>query len=242
MTGLGTAINAAGIVLGGVLGLTVARQISQSWQERIKALLAIFIIYAGLSLTWKGVNGSFGQVTKQLGIVILALVLGNATGMLLRLQRGMNALGRYARERFAKADPGNKQFSEGFVTCTLVFCLGPMAILGPMEDALSNPHTMRILLIKTAMDGLATMGFVAAMGWGSMLAVIPVVAYQGTITLLATRLEPYLTRQDLLDSVNATGGIIVFSISLVVLEVKRVNLANYLPSLVWAPLLTWWWR
>ncbi|MBM3875804.1 MAG: DUF554 domain-containing protein [Verrucomicrobia bacterium] len=242
MTGLGTAINAAGILLGGVLGLTFARQIPESWQLRIRALLALFIIYAGLSLTWKGVNGPFGQVAKQMGIVMLALVLGNATGRLLRLQRGMNALGRYARERFAKADPANKQFSEGFVTCTLVFCLGPMAILGPMEDALSTPHTMRILLIKTVMDGLATMGFVAAMGWGPILSVIPVVAYQGSITLLATALEPYLRHQDLLDAVNATGGLIVFTISLVVLEVKRVELANYLPSLLWAPLLTWWWR
>jgi uncharacterized membrane protein YqgA involved in biofilm formation len=240
MTGLGTAINAAGIFVGGVLGLTVARQIPERWQHRLKAFLALFIIYAGLSLTWSGVNGSFGHVCKQLGIVMLALVLGNATGMLLGLQRGLNTLGRFARERFTSADPRNKQFSEGFVTCTLVFCLGPMAILGPMNDALNG--SIRILLIKTAMDGIATMGFVATMGWGAMLSVVPVVAYQGTITLLALRLQPYLARQDLLDSVNATGGIIVFTISLVVLEVKRVELANYLPSLVWAPLLTHWWR
>ncbi len=240
MIGLGTAINAAGILIGGVLGLTIAKQIPEVWQQRLKALLALLIIYAGLSLTWKGINGNFGQVLKQLGIVMLALVLGNATGRLLGLQRAMNSLGRYARERFASADPRHKQFSEGFVTCTLVFCLGPMAILGPIDDALNN--SIRILLIKAVMDGLATMGFVATMGSGAILSVVPVVAYQGTITLLAVRLQPFLARQDLLDSVNATGGMIVFSISLVVLEVKRVEMANYLPSLVWAPLLTHWWR
>ncbi|MBI3875945.1 MAG: DUF554 domain-containing protein [Verrucomicrobia bacterium] len=177
---------------------------------------------------------------KQLGIMLLSLSLGNFTGYLLRLQRGMNTLGRYARDRFAKADANADNFSEGFVTCTLVFCLGPMAILGPMEDALDG--SVRILAIKAAMDGLATMGFVATLGWGCVLSVVPVVAYQGTITLVAGALQPYLVKSDLLDSVNATGGLVVFTISLVVLELKKVQLANYLPSLVWAPLLTWLFR
>lgn len=240
MIGLGTAINAAGILLGGILGVTVARRIATETQQKLKVLLAVFIVYAGLSMTWKGVNGSFGQVLRQLGIMLLSLSLGNFTGHLLRLQRGMNSLGRYARDRFAKADVNANNFSEGFITCTLVFCLGPMAILGPMEDALDG--SVRLLAIKAAMDGLATMGFVATLGWGCVLSVVPVVAYQGTLTLLAGALRPYLAHSDLLDSINATGGIVVFTIALVVLELKKVQLANYLPSLVWAPLLTWWFR
>jgi uncharacterized membrane protein YqgA involved in biofilm formation len=86
------------------------------------------------------------------------------------------------------------------------------------------------------------MAFVATFGWGVILAVIPVVAYQGTITLCARLLAPYLQSNALIDSINATGGLLVFSIALVILEIKRVDLADYLPSLAYAPLLTWLWR
>ena len=85
------------------------------------------------------------------------------------------------------------------------------------------------------------MAFVTTFGWGAMLSVIPVVAYQGTITLGARLLEPYLQQQALLDSVNATGGMLVFTISLIILEVRKVELADYLPSLAVAPALAWWW-
>jgi len=96
--------------------------------------------------------------------------------------------------------------------------------------------------LKALMDGLATMAFVGTFGWGAMLAVVPVVAYQGTITLAAKLVAPWVADPALLNSINATGGLLVFCIALVILELKKIELADYLPSLAFAPLLTWLWR
>ncbi len=234
---IGTILNAAGILLGGVAGLTVARQIPPARQAQVKIFLVAFTVWVGLSMTWKGLNGSFPQVFKQFAFVILAMMAGKLIGQMLGIQKNLNRLGQYAKERFAHARPQDaRRTSDGFITCTVLFCVGPMAILGAVEDGLTG--NFKILAIKAAMDGLATMVFVTTFGWGVMLAVIPVVAYQGTITLLAAQLAPYLQQQELLDSLNATGGLLVFSMALVILELKKVELADYLPSLVLAPVLT----
>ena len=115
-----------------------------------------------------------------------------------------------------------------------------MAILGSLQDGLyDNPRT---LLLKSCMDGLAAMAFARTFGWGVLLSAIPVLAYQGTLTLLAEFLSPLLHQKSLLDSVGATGGLLIFCVALVILELKRVELADYLPSLFYAPLLTWVFR
>jgi uncharacterized membrane protein YqgA involved in biofilm formation len=99
------------------------------------------------------------------------------------------------------------------------------------------------LVIKSFVDGLAAMGFVSIFGWGVLLAALPVLALQGTLTLLAAQLlQPFLQAHGLLDSVNAAGGLLVFCVALVILGLKKIELADYLPSLVFAPILTWLWR
>jgi uncharacterized membrane protein YqgA involved in biofilm formation len=237
----GTLINVAAILLGGVIGLKATRQLSVAAQHRIRLFLAAFTIYAGATMMWRGVNGSLGAVAKQLAIGMLALVLGNALGMALRLQDNLNRLGQYAKARIAKAGPeDDKRFSEGFVTCTLLFCVGPMAILGALEDGLRGDF--RILAIKSALDGLATMGFAATFGPGVLLAAVPVLAYQGTISLAANALATHLHDEALLNSIRVAGGMVVMCIAVVLLELRKVPLANYLPSLVVAPLLTHWWK
>jgi hypothetical protein len=238
---VGTILNAAAILVGGAIGLATTKRISPGFQAKLKAGLGVLVVWAGLTTTWKAINGSPGQVFKQLAIVLLALVLGNVAGKLLRLQRGLNRLGEFAKERFTQANVCDaRRWSEGFVTCTLLFCVGPMAILGAIQDGLTGDFKM--LVVKAAMDGLATMAFVTTFGWGAMLAVVPVVAYQGTLTLVAQTMAPYLQDRALLDSVSATGGLLVVCIALIIFEVKKVPLADYLPSLGFAPLLTWWWR
>jgi len=238
---IGTFINAAAIVAGGALGRVASRWLTPQRQTYIKLLLGVVTVYVGLSTTVRAFHGTFTQIAKQFGIMLFALMLGNLLGRLLKLQAGLNLLGRYARERFAAAQPGDRhRFSEGFVTCTLIFCVGPMAILGSLQDGLTGDF--KLLAIKAAMDGLATVGFVAAFGWGAAMAVLPVFLYQGTLTLLARWAAPHLQDQMLIDSISAAGGMIVFSVALVVMELKRVQLANYLPALIIAPLLTWWWR
>jgi len=236
---IGTLLNVAAILTGGIIGLTVAKNLSTKVQQRLKFLLGAFIVYAGFSLVWNSIGGSFGRVVKQLGIVMLALILGHATGKLMRLQKGMNRLGQYARERFSDAPTAQtSRWSEGFITCSLLYCVGPMALLGAIEEG--STGVFRTLATKAVLDGLSTLAFAKTFGWGVLLSAIPVLAYQGTLTLAAMQIEPLLNDKLLVDSVNATGGFLVVFVSLIVLDVKKVPLADYLPSLVFAPLLTAW--
>jgi uncharacterized membrane protein YqgA involved in biofilm formation len=130
-------------------------------------------------------------------------------------------------------------FSDGFVTCTILFTVGPMSLLGAMEDGLGNVPT--ILLVKSVMDGIATLCFAPRFGAGVLLSIVPLVAYQGTLTLLSSNLVFVREEPALLATFNLVGGLLVLTIILVILELQKVPLANYLPALVVGPLLTWWW-
>lgn len=237
----GTILNGAAILLGGILGLTLRKQLSVQRQLTIKLLLTVLVILVGLHLTWTSLNGTFWSILGQLGIVVLSLMIGNLIGKLLHIQKGLNKLGQYAAKKLEPAEQGKPtRFSDAFIASTLLFCVGPMAILGALQDGLDG--NWRTLAVKAVMDGLATMALVSTLGWGVILAAVPVVAYQGTITLLAGVLSPILQQRALLDSVNATGGMLVFCLALIVLDVRKVPVADYLPSLLIAPLLTLWWR
>jgi uncharacterized protein len=237
---IGTMLNAAAILAGGTIGLTTTRDLSPTTQSRLKILLGAFTVYAGLSMAWDGFGGPLRQRGAQLGIAVLAMTVGKFTGRVLRLQRGLNKLGRIAQQKFANAKSGqNGRFSEGFITCSLLYCVGPLAILGALQDGLLG--SFRTLAIKSVLDGLATMAFSKVFGWGVLLSAIPVVAYQGSITLAASLIEPYLRDPLLVESISLTGGLLVFSIALIILELKKVALADYLPGLIYAPLFTWWW-
>jgi len=238
MTGLGTVINAVAILLGGIIGLLAKKQLSTDAQNNIKALLVIFTFVAAAHMIWSGVGGSFGQIVKQVGIMMVALILGNIIGKLLGIQKRLGKLGEYASERFAKAQGGVKQpVAEGFITCTLLFCVGPLAILGSIQDGMTDEY--KTLALKGALDGLATLSFASVFGWGVMLAVIPVIAYQGTLTLLAKLLAGQL-EPAMINSLNATGGLLMMCLPLVIYGVRKVPLADYLPALAVAPLLTKW--
>lgn len=240
---LGTILNVAAIVLGGFAGLLVRKQPSASTQNYFKVILGALTVWFGLQLTWLSVNGSFGHVLKQLGIVLLSLMLGNLLGKLLRLQKLSNRLGQLARDRIARARPDDPQrFTDGFVVCASLFCAAPLGILGAIHNGLL-PDYFYPLAIKSVMDGMAAMAFAAMFGWGVILSAVPVLVFQGTITLACARsLAPFLEAHHLNDSVNATGGLLIFCVSLLIFEVRKVHVTDYLPSLFFAPLLTYWLR
>src|SRR5438105_12226336 len=145
---IGTILNAGGIVLGGVVGLITTKQITDANQRVIKGLLGVLVVYVGLSMTWDALNGSFFHRLKQLIIVILALMLGRITGRALHLQKFLNRLGQLAKGKFTSAQAGNEtRLSEGFITCTVLFCVGPMAILGSIQDGLLGNY--RTLALKS---------------------------------------------------------------------------------------------
>jgi len=240
LTGItGTVLNAVGILIGSLLGLMLSRQFSAPSQLAWRGVMGIVTIIIGLRLAWTGLNGSSLQILRGLVVLVLALMAGRLTGRLLHIQKGLNRLGQYAGGRFAQVrrdDPN--RFNEGFVVCAVLFCAGPLGIIGAVQDGLMG--NWQPLAVKMVMDGLAAMGFVTVYGSaGVALSAVPVFVYQGTITLLVHRLEPFLQQNHLLDSVNAVSGMLVFCVAMVILELKKIELGDYLPSLAMAPLITW---
>ena len=233
----GTILNAAAILVGSSIGLLSRKEPSAASQNIWRILLGAFAAYAGLSAAWASLPGPFLAGLKSFGIVMVALMLGNFTGSLLRLQKALNHLGRYAGARVGVASRVDARLGDTFAACTILFCLSPISVVGAVQDGMSGDW--RTLAVKAAMDGLACLAFVRTLGWPVLLSAVPLLAWQGTITLSARLAAPWLDQQPLLDPLLGTAGLIVFTISLVILQVKKVELANYLPSLIYAPLLAW---
>jgi hypothetical protein len=239
---IGTIINVAAVLVGGGIGLTSKLTVSPANESFLKVLLAVATVWFGLRLAWLNVSGGFLQIMGQLLVVIVAMMLGKLLGRLLRLQKISNSLGQFARERIS--EPGSaspNRINAGFQTCSALFCAAPLGFLGAVTDGFSG--YVEPLIVKAVMEGLATLGFVRLFGWGCLLAVIPMLAVQGSLTLLCFHaLKPWLEPLNLTASINATAGLLIFAVALVILGLKKVELADYLPSLAVAPLLTWIFR
>lgn len=238
----GTILNVLGILIGAGIGLGRRKPLSPSNESLFQVMLAVFTVWYGLRLTWISFGGGLVPVLKQFLILLLSLILGKLLGNLLRLQEVSNRLGRMARERIVEATkPGARPaFNDGFTACAALFCAAPLGLVGSVQEGLSGYFYP--LAVKAVMDGLAAMGFVSIFGWSVMASAIPVLALQGTLTLATAQFaRPLLEGQNpnLVDPVNLVGGMVVFSVALVILGLKRIELANYLPSLVVAPVLAW---
>ena len=244
----GAILNAAGILVGGVIGLLRTAPLPAAAQSYFKVALGFFTVYFGLQLTWLSVNGPFLLVLKQLAIAALAVMIGKPLGRLLHFQKASNQLGQYARRLIEASRPDDpNRFSNGMNACAVLFCAAPLGILGAVSDGLpvdtGGTGYFYPLAVKAVMDGLAMMGFVGLFGRGAILSVLPVFVFQATITLACSLYaEPFLRAHGLLDSVNAVGGLVICTVGLVIFEFKRVELADYLPSLAIAPLITWLWK
>lgn len=241
---LGTFLNVSGIVAGGLLGLAGRPKLTVATESWLKVSLAALTVFFGLRLVWMSFNGSLLHMLKQLGLLLLALSLGKIAGQLLRLQKFSNRLGQKARERIANAKPGApRRAGEGFKTCAVLFCAAPLGMAGALADGLNLSGYAYPLALKGVIDGLATLSLATLFGWGVLWSALPVLVFEGGITLVSARwFEPFLTSHLLLDSVNAVAGLLIFCVALVMLGLKRIELTDYLPSLVFAPLLAWFFR
>jgi uncharacterized protein len=240
---VGTILNAVGILVGGIVGMVRRKPLIPSTEAFFKVTLGAFTVFYGLRLTWLSLNGSLFQSLKQLLIAVLALMLGKLVGQLLRLQKMSNYLGCAARAHIAAATPSDPlRAGKGFKTCSALFCAAPLGLLGAVQLGLTQDYAYP-LGIKAVMDGLAMIGLVRLFGSGAMLSALPVLALQGGVSEGCSRfLKPVLESHDLLNALNAVGGLLVFSVALVILGLKKIELADYLPSLVFAPLIAWLWR
>lgn len=233
----GAFLNALGILLGALFGLASRAPLSARTQDYFRRALGAFTVFFGLRQVWLGVNGTFGSCAKQVFIALFAVMLGNWTGRLLRLQKISNRLGRFAGNLVMPKQSGSSpRVGDGFIACTILFCAAPLGLLGAVTDGLSGDFYL--LAVKAVMDGLAMSSFVKMTGGLTALSAFPVYAVLGALTFACqTGAKPFLDAHGLLDSVNVAAGLVVCAIALVILEIRKVELANFLPALVIAPLL-----
>ena len=236
---LGAILNALGILLGGIFGLARRKPISAQAQFFFRNFLGLAVIFFGLWLIYQNVGGTFLSLLKQIFLALVAVTLGHLLGRLLALQKISNRLGRFAGNAIAaaqKSQAGNS--AAGFNACTILFCAAPMGIIGAITDGLSG--YFYLLAVKAVMDALATASFVKMFRWPAALSAIPVFAFFGAITLVVQiYAAPFLAAHGLINSVNVAAGFICCAVALVIFEVRKVDLANYLPALAVAPLLAW---
>jgi uncharacterized membrane protein YqgA involved in biofilm formation len=236
---IGAFLNATGILLGALFGLARREPLSARAQISFRNALGAFAVFFALRLVWLSVNGTFLSCLKQLFVAALAIVLGNLLGKLLGLQKMSNHLGRYATRLLSSAETNlSRKMADGFCACTILFWAAPLGLLGAVADGLSG--YCYLLAVKAVMDGLAMTSFVKMFRWPAAMSAIPVFALLGFLTLVCQLYaRPFLGNRQLIDSVNAAAGLAACAVALVIFEVRKVELANFLPSLAVAPLLAW---
>ena len=239
----GAIINAVAILVGGLFGVTNPNALSVGFQLRAKMFIGFCAFYVGLRMLWISVNGTAMQTAKQLIIAMAAMVLGSFVGRLLRLQEASNSIGRYSSNILQGKAGSSGGFSDGFVACSLVLCANPLGIVGSLLGGVLEAHPLfrhSPLLVKAMMDALAAASLAGIFRWGVIGSFLPVLAWQGTLALLAGTALPWLRDNNLIDSVGATGGIFIAVAALVIFEIKKVELASFIPGLFLAPVFTWW--
>jgi uncharacterized membrane protein YqgA involved in biofilm formation len=233
----GAFLNALGILFGALFGLAQRAPLSAHTQDFFRRALGVAAVFSGLRLVWLHVNGTFSSCARQIFIALLAVTIGNWLGKLLRLQKISNRLGRFAGNLISAAPSKSpRKFGDGFTACTVLFCAAPLGLLGAVTDGLAGDFYL--LAVKAVMDALATASFVKLFGWPSALAAFPVFAFLGVLTFACQfAAKPFLDADGVAGSVNVTAGLVACVVALVIFEVRKVELANYLPGLALAPLL-----
>lgn len=236
----GAFLNALGILLGALFGLARPVPLSARTQDFFRRALGAATAFFGLRLVWLNVNGVFGSCAKQVFLALLAILLGNLLGKILRLQKMSNRAGRFAGSLILAAQSGApRKNGDGFNACTILFCVAPLGLLGAVADGLGGDF--RLLAVKAVMDGLAMTGFLKIFGWPSALSAFPVYAFLGMLTLACQfYARPFLDSHGLIASVMVADGLIVCCIAPVIFGVRKIELFGYLPALAVAPLLAWW--
>ena len=236
---VGAFLNAIGILIGALFGLLLRKPLSLRTQVFFRSTLGAATVFFGLRLVWLNVNGTFLSCLKQLFIVLLAVTLGNLAGKLLHLQKISNRAGRYAALLIGNAQKNRAQNSaDGLNACAILFCAAPLGIIGAVADGLSG--FFWLLAVKAVMDGLAMASFVKMLRWPAALSAFPVFLVFGVITFACQfYAKSFFDPHGLTSSINAAAGFIACAVALVIFEVRKVELANYLPALAIAPLLAW---
>lgn len=218
--GTGTAINVVAVLVGGGIGTLVGARLPEQMRRTAMQAIGIVTLLVGISNFLE-----FSNPLVPLVSVVLGLVIGEVVGIDSALKRFGDSL----EKRFSK---GGSPVSKAFVTTSLLFCVGPLTVIGSLEDGLTGDYSL--LALKSALDFVASLTFAAVLGWGVLLSAGTVLVVQGSITLGAVLVEGFVT-EAMISATTATGGVLIFGLGLVLLELKEVRVANMLPALVFAP-------
>jgi uncharacterized membrane protein YqgA involved in biofilm formation len=226
----GTLLNVATVLLGTLVGLLLGGRLPARVQATLTDGLGLFILVLGIAM-------GLGMLTDPAALpgdelaVLAAILLGAAIGELLRLQDGLEALGAWFQDRCGRGRPS--RVAEAFITASLVFCVGPLTILGSLENGLTGD--IRLLAVKSLLDGVAAIAFAAALGWGVALAALTVLGVQGAIAGGAFLLRDALDERTIV-VLTAAGGVILVGLATRLIGLKAIRVASFLPALVLAPL------
>lgn len=231
----GTLINATTVILGGTLGVALGNRLPEKTRQTVLHGLGLMTLVIGVSMA----------ITTQNALIpLFSVLIGGILGETLRIEDGLERLGKWSEARLgqllgSQGKATGSRAAQGFITASLVFCVGPMTVLGSIQDGLMGDYTL--LAIKSLMDGFAAMALAASLGFGVILSAGTVLGYQGGLSLLAmlfgaalggvTRQTPWVVEM------TATGGVVILSIAFLLLDIKRIRAANLLPAVFVAPAL-----
>ena len=227
---IGTFINIGTVLLGGIIGTTLGGRIS----ERIRTL-----VISGLGLFTIGLGIKMFLETENSLLVVCSLIIGALLGEWWKIEEGLQQFGGWLENKFMKnnGQGAKSTFIKGFLTASLLFIIGPMSILGSIQDGLTGNY--ELLAIKAVLDGFSALAFSSSLGIGVVFSIIPLFIYQGTLTLLAVQVQSIVTTE-MMAEMTAVGGIIILSLGFSsLLEIKKIRSGNFLPALIVAPLIVW---
>lgn len=231
MAGLGTIINSAAIIVGGVFGLLFGKILNERIQDSLQKASGICVLFIGIAGAMEGMlklSGSSLSAGRSM-LIVASLVLGALVGEILNIEHGFERFGEWLKVKTGNAK--DKSFVEGFVTASLTVCIGAMAVVGSIKDGISGDYS--ILATKAILDFIIIMVMTCSLGKGCIFSAIPVAVFQGLITALARLIKPLMT-DGALANLSLIGSILIFCVGVNLVWDKRIKVANLLPSLVFA--------
>jgi uncharacterized membrane protein YqgA involved in biofilm formation len=229
----GTLLNAAAVLFGTTVGTLLGDRLPARVRD---------IALQGIGLVTLLIGTQMALQAQNLLIVLASMVLGGALGEVLRIEDGLDALGRSLERRFGEAEAGGAaRFVHGFVTSSLVFCVGPLTIVGSIQDGLIGDY--RLLAVKSLLDGFTSIAFGSTLGRGVYFSILVILAYQGGLSLSARAVGaniPDPAHNPAVLEMTAVGGLLILGIGLKLLEIKSIRVGNFLPAIGLAPLFTLW--
>ncbi len=239
MHGLGTVINVTAILVGATIGVLLGHRLPQRTRDTVTdALGLVTLVIGGLNVVALQDEAFVDAVGSGVTLLVAlgALLIGGIAGSLLSIEKRLEQFGGWLQSKLAgDGSEGRAQFIEGFVDSSLIFCIGPLAVLGSLSDGLGQG--IDELALKSSLDGFAAIAFAASLGWGVAASALSVGAWQGLLTVLAVVLGTVLSPA-LVASITATGGVLLLGVGLRLLQIKAIPVGDMLPALVLAPVIT----